>query len=85
MADSLVARLTAARDAKCDLLDSIIAKLAAAIANPKPNYNVDGQQFDWASYLNWLKDLQTSEIQAITDLENQILRLSPFQFTRRMV
>ena len=34
--------------------DSIINTRLDLLANPKPNYNIDGQQIDWADYLEAL-------------------------------
>jgi len=49
--------LTAARD-------SLAAKIASVMANPRPSYSVDGRSFSWTEYraslLRELKDLQAA-------------------------
>lgn len=36
--------------------ENILARIAEITASPKPNYNVDGQQVSWQSYLDSLFD-----------------------------
>lgn len=43
---------------------NFIAKLADVSANPKPSYNVNGQQFDWVGYYQFL----TAQVNAIDQL-----------------
>lgn len=52
--------------------DSAVTALAAAMANPKPSYTIDGQKVDWTAYrdslqasIDWatktLKEIDASE------------------------
>jgi hypothetical protein len=38
------------------VLESLVSALAAAAANPKPSYSIDGQSVSWGEYLKMLQD-----------------------------
>jgi hypothetical protein len=57
--------------------ESLIAKIAEATANPRPTYSLDGQSFDWTSYLGMLTD-------QLVKLDEAIMRAqAPWQVKSR--
>lgn len=67
-------------DAKVALISSLTTQLASVIANPKPSYNIDGQQVDWNTYQKYLGDLQMNEIDALKKLYELQNIIAPYQY-----
>lgn len=50
-------------------LANVSQQLVNMTANPKPNYNIDGQQVSWADLLKTLLDSQKTLQEAISNAE----------------
>lgn len=71
------------------------AALSTILANPKPNYDIDGQQVGWGEYQNTLNNIIKGGQEAIESTErsinillnqinlkiNLLMRLQPYWFT----
>lgn len=79
-ADTNVTNIKAAITAKQALLQNIITAINNLTANPKPDYNVDGQQVSWSNYFRTLVDAQDRELDSLEKLYKQLQRWEPFQF-----
>lgn len=64
--------------AKQSVLTDVIAKLTTIVANPKPDYNIDGQQVSWSSYRDSLLKIQKEEIDSIIALQKMKNLFNPF-------
>ena len=51
---------------------NILARIEEITAQPKPNYNIDGQSVSWQSYLDSLFD-------KLTAIDTQINSAEPFE------
>lgn len=49
--------------------DNVIVLIGQLTAQPKPNYDIDGQRIDWADYLDMLMKRRNDLNQDIIDLE----------------
>ncbi len=59
-------------DSLATIRTNILARIAEVTANPKPNYNIDGQSVSWQSYLDSLMknlDLINQQINNETPFE----------------
>ena len=57
--------------------DSIIDRRNEVLSKPKPNYDIDGQKVDWATYLDMLTRSLKSVNEEILLAENQ----EPYEFS----
>lgn len=55
---------------------NLTAALAEITANPKPNYNIDGQMIAWGDYLKQLMD-------GIKAIDEQLAGSEPFEIVTR--
>jgi hypothetical protein len=58
-----------------EIRDNMTMLIGSITANPKPNYDIDGQRVDWADYLDMLLRRKALAEQTIIDLEG------PFEVT----
>lgn len=59
-------------------IDALAAKIATLYADPKPNYNIDGQSLDWNQY----RDSLNKQMSDLLDLRMKIA--SPFEVRSRV-
>jgi len=71
-------------DAKLALLASVTAALADLVANPQPDYSIDGQTVSMTQYQRYLMDLQEREQKVIDALISTKNRFKPWQVVRSM-
>ncbi len=57
--------------AKYNEVVNFAAKINAIVPDTKVNYNIDGQNFDWIGYQNYLIDGQGKAVDALIKLQQQ--------------
>ncbi len=55
---------------------NLISELATESANPKPSYNIDGQQVDWSGY-------RASLVAELREINSQIVDTEPYEIHSR--
>ena len=66
-------------------LGDVITLYNSVVADPKPNYTIDGRSISWSDYRKSLMDDIAELNKQIADLTKQISALSPYVISTKMV